>query len=63
MPAIANLIRENREWQIPNLMQLNRARGMRLMDESLAELVRAKKIAVEQAHLRATDKTRFLTPV
>lgn len=62
-PAVANLIRESREWQIPNVMQLNRTHGMRLMDESLAELVRGKKISVDQALLRATDKSRFTVPV
>jgi len=62
-PAVANLIRESREWQIPNVMQINRTHGMRLMDESLAELVRAKKVSVDQALLRATDKSRFTVPV
>lgn len=62
-PAVANLIRENREWQIPNVMQMNRSRGMRLLDDSLTDLVRAKKISVDQALLRATDKTRFTVPV
>ncbi len=61
-PAVSNLIRENREWQIPNVMQMNRTRGMRLMDESLMELVRAKKISVDQALMRATDRSRFTVP-
>ena len=59
IPAVANLIRENREWQIPNVMQMNRNRGMRLMDDSLMELVRARKIALDQALLRAADRSRF----
>jgi twitching motility protein PilT len=60
--AISNLIRENRSWQIPMVMQTQTAVGMRLMDDSLAELVRHKLISMEEAVHRATDRTKFLAP-
>ena len=60
--AIANLIREDRAWQIPMVMQTGRKFGMRLMDDSLIDLVQRKKIALEEALARATDKTKFLNP-
>jgi twitching motility protein PilT len=62
-PAIANLIREGRSWQIPMVMQTNAAAGMRLLDDSLAMLVRHERISVEEALCRATDRKRFLVPV
>ncbi len=61
--AIANLIREGREWQIPMVMQMNKSRGMQLMDDNLQRLVTEKRIAVEEALYRAADRSRFLAPV
>jgi len=61
--AISNLIREDRAWQIPMVMQTGKRQGMRLMDDSLIELVKLKKISLEEALARATDKTKFLNPL
>ena len=61
--AISNLIREDRAWQIPMVMQTGRRSGMKLMDDSLIELVKAKKISLEEALMRATDKTKFTQPM
>jgi len=60
--AISNLIREDRAWQIPMVMQTGKKQGMRLMDDSLIELVKLKKVSLEEALNRATDKTKFLNP-
>lgn len=60
--AISNLIREDRAWQIPMVMQTGKKQGMRLMDDSLIELVKMKKISLEEALHRATDKTKFINP-
>jgi twitching motility protein PilT len=61
--AVANLIREDRAWQIPMVMQTGKKYGMRLMDDSLIELVKLKKVSLEEALSRATDKTKFLNPM
>lgn len=58
-PAISNLIREDRAFQIPQLMQTGAEFGMKLMDDSLAELVLAKKISFEEAIMRAEDKEKI----
>ncbi len=58
-PAIANLIREDRTFQIPSLMQIGQRQGMRLMDYSLAELVLAGKVAIRDAYLRVDDAREF----
>jgi Tfp pilus assembly pilus retraction ATPase PilT len=36
-------------FQIPNLMQTGKSKGMRLMDESIMELVKEQKISLEDA--------------
>lgn len=53
-PAIANLIREGKTYQVPSMMQAGRTRGMHTMDQNLAELVNegqiTHKAALEKAH-------------
>jgi twitching motility protein PilT len=61
-PAVANLIREDRMHQIPATMQLGRKDGMCLMDDSLANLVRLKRIPLEEALSRASEPERFMRP-
>jgi twitching motility protein PilT len=60
--AVSNLIRDDRVWQIPMVMQTGKRFGMRLMDDSLLELVQRRKISLEEALLRAADKTKFINP-
>lgn len=54
--AIANLIREDRAFQIRGVMQTGKKEGMMLLDDSLITLVRAGKISEEEAMVRATDE-------
>jgi len=58
-PAVANLIREDRMFQIPAVIQMGRRDGMCLMDESLAALVKASRISADEARTRATDPDRI----
>ena len=43
-PAVRNLIRENKVFQIPSVMQTARGEGMMTMEASIAQLVQAGKI-------------------
>jgi twitching motility protein PilT len=43
-PAVRNLIRENKVFQIPSVMQMARGEGMMTMDASIQQLVQAGKI-------------------
>ncbi|MDH5373054.1 MAG: ATPase, T2SS/T4P/T4SS family, partial [Acidimicrobiia bacterium] len=43
-PAISNLIREGKTFQIPSALQTGRKDGMRTMDSSIVELLAAGKI-------------------
>jgi len=53
-PAVGNLIREGKTYQIASSMQAGRDLGMHTMDQHLAELVNSGKIlrdaAIEKAH-------------
>ena len=48
-PALRNLIRENKIFQIDNIIQTSVNIGMKTLDMSLSELVAAKLITAEQA--------------
>ena len=54
-PAIANLIREGKTYQIISMMQSGRSQGMHTMDQHLAELANAGTIAVDDALENAHD--------
>jgi twitching motility protein PilT len=54
-PAIANLIREGKTFQIASAMQAGRGLGMHTMDQHLAELVNAGIITHEAALEKAHD--------
>jgi len=58
--AAANLIRENRAYQLNSVMQIGRGKGMRSMDESLQELVKRGIINRHDAAQHADDPRTFL---
>jgi twitching motility protein PilT len=59
--GLANAIREGATPMIRNLIQSGRKAGMRSMDDSLLELVAQKRITLDEALRKATDKQRFET--
>jgi len=62
-PALSNLIREGKTFQIPSLMQTQRAMGMRQMDQSLLDLVKQRKVSTVEALEYAVDRKVFQTSV
>jgi twitching motility protein PilT len=58
-PAVANLIREGKSFQIPSIIQTAKKDGMQLMDQHLLDLLKTKKINPEEAHRCAIDKKQF----
>ena len=52
-PAISNLIREGKTYQIGSSMQAGRANGMHTMDQHLADLVNAGVVSHAAAHEKA----------
>ncbi len=59
--ASANLIREGKTFQLPSIIQTGRREGMQLMDQALQELVKEKRISVEEASRFAVNKNLFST--
>ena len=54
-PAIRSLIRDDKAHQIYSVMQTSMRVGMKTMNHSLCDLVKARKISAEEAIARSTD--------
>jgi twitching motility protein PilT len=59
-PAIRNLIREGKVYQIPSTIQTSKKEGMQSLDQSLKDLVMEGKISIEEAIKSALDKKTFM---
>jgi twitching motility protein PilT len=59
IPAVSNLIREGKTFQIPSIMQTNRKAGMVTLNDALLELVESKQVEPREAYLRAVEKSSF----
>jgi twitching motility protein PilT len=57
--AISNLIREGKTFQIPSIMQTGKGIGMRLMNDSLIDLVRKKVIDPMEAFNASSSKAEM----
>jgi twitching motility protein PilT len=58
-PALASMIRENKTFQIPSLMQGGQSQGMQTMDMALERYVRDGTVSLESALEKAIDKESF----
>ena len=58
-PAIANLIREGKTFQIPSIIQTAKKDGMQLMDQNILDLMKMKRVTPEEAQRCAQDKKQF----
>jgi twitching motility protein PilT len=58
-PAVSNLIREGKTFQIPSVMQTNRKAGMVTLNDALMELVDAKQVEPKEAYMKAVEKAGF----
>ena len=56
IPAIANLIREGKTFQIPSIMQTGKKMGMVTLNDALMELVEKKLVEPAEAYMKAVDK-------
>ncbi|MBK9796136.1 MAG: PilT/PilU family type 4a pilus ATPase [Holophagaceae bacterium] len=59
-PAIANLMREGKNFQIPSAMQTGRSYGQRLMTDTLVDLIQSRKVEPLEAYLKCPDKETFV---
>jgi twitching motility protein PilT len=60
IPAVSNLIREGKTFQIPSIMQTNRKTGMVTLNDALVELVDAKVVEAKEAYMKSVEKAGML---
>ncbi len=58
-PAVANVIREAKTFMLPGIIQTGKKLGMKLMDDSLADLYLAGAITADEAVSRAEQKQQM----
>src|SRR5438876_4288390 len=56
-PAISNLIREGKTFQIPSIIQTSKKLGMLTLNDALLELVEKKVIDPDEAYMKSVEKT------
>src|SRR6267143_3060372 len=56
-PAISNLIREGKTFQIPSIIQTSKKLGMHTLNDALLELVEKKVIGPDEAYMKSVEKT------
>jgi twitching motility protein PilT len=59
IPAVSNLIREGKTFQIPSIMQTNRKTGMVTLNDALIELVDQGLVEPKEAYMKAVEKAGF----
>ena len=58
-PAISNLIREGKTFQIQSAMQTGKNHGMVMLNDALFDLVQKRLVEPRDAYIKAVDKTNF----
>ncbi len=61
IPAISNLIREGKTFQIPSIMQTNRKVGMVTLNDALLQLVHEGQVEPEEAFLKSVERSGMLS--
>src|SRR5437016_511910 len=55
-PAISNLIREGKTFQIPSIIQTSKQLGMLTLNDALLDLVEKKEISPDEAYVKSVEK-------
>ena len=59
-PAVRNLIREGKTFQIPSAIQTGHKYGMQTLDDAIMALLEKKIIDPDDAYTKSNDKAKFL---
>ncbi|MFH1241029.1 MAG: type IV pilus twitching motility protein PilT [Pseudomonadota bacterium] len=59
-PAVRNLIREGKTFQIPSMIQTGKKYGMQTLDDAIMDLLTRKIISPDDAYTKCNDKSKFL---
>jgi twitching motility protein PilT len=63
IPAVTNLIREGKTFQIPTVMQTSKRLGMVTLNDALMELVDGQLIEPAEGYGKAVDKVMYLNSI
>jgi twitching motility protein PilT len=58
-PAVRNLIRESKTFQIPSMIQTGKKYGMQLLDDAIMDLYNKGWITADDAYMKCNDKAKF----
>ncbi|MBN1613431.1 MAG: type IV pilus twitching motility protein PilT [Deltaproteobacteria bacterium] len=58
-PAVRNLVRESKTFQIPSMIQTGKKYGMQLLDDAIMDLYGRGWISAEESYMKSNDKSRF----
>jgi twitching motility protein PilT len=61
IPAVANLIREAKTFQVHSIMQTSRRIGMVTLNDALIEHVDGGRVEPKEAYMKAVDKINFMS--
>lgn len=59
-PAVGNLIREAKTFQIPSVIQTGKKFGMLSLDDAILDLLKKGWVSAEESYNKAIEKTRFV---
>lgn len=59
-PAVRNLIREGKTFQIPSMIQTGKKYGMQPLDDAIMNFLNKKMISPDEAYAKSNDKSKFL---
>ena len=59
-PAVRNLIRDAKTYQIPSTMQTGKKYGMQTLDDAIMEVLQKGMVSPDAAYTNSIDKTKFL---
>ncbi|VAX24824.1 Twitching motility protein PilT, partial [hydrothermal vent metagenome] len=60
VPAVGNLIRESKTFQIPSTIQTGKKYGMCSLDDAILELLQKGWVGAEEAYNKSVEKSRFV---
>jgi len=60
-PAISNLVREGKTFQINSIIQTSRKLGMMTLNDALLDLVDRKLVEPQEAYMKSVEKTMLLS--
>ncbi len=58
-PAVRNLIRESKTFQIPSMIQTGKKYGMQMLDDAIMDLYNKGWITADDAYMKCNEKAKF----